>query len=192
MILFHQDKSIFKLPRLLILFLALVVGGLGCSGDSDNKTALGLNGINNENKIRPNPSLKFSPINDPTISDAQIGDIAKKATVLILGQASPGSGVLVARDNEKYSVLTAWHVLKDQRDGEEIFIQTFDGNSHKSSFRSIRKIQGVDLALLDFESNKKYQPIKIGDTSVVTPGDQVFVSGFPLQHLLSLRVFLDY
>ena len=43
--------------------------------------------------------------------------IVKEISVQILGAANPGSGVLVRREGEKYIVLTAWHVIKDNLPG---------------------------------------------------------------------------
>ena len=46
--------------------------------------------------------------------------IVKEISVQILGAAGSGSGVLVRKEEEKYTVLTAWHVIKDNLPGEEI------------------------------------------------------------------------
>ena len=55
---------------------------------------------------------------------SDIAKIAKAITVQILGAGSPGSGVLVKKEGNRYTVLTAWHVVKDNRPGEEVGIIT--------------------------------------------------------------------
>lgn len=175
-----MTKALIKKSWIPIFLLVLGLSAFGCSNkDSNNETSHSVR-VNKAKATNLTLSLTLSSINDPNLSATQIGDLSKKITVNILGQASPGSGVLIARDNQQYSVLTAWHVLKGQRDGEEISIQTFDGKYHDSNFRSIRKIEGVDMAIIDFKSNQNYQVVKIGNVSLSSPGDEVFVAGFPL------------
>jgi len=55
-----------------------------------------------------------------------VARIAQAITVRIEG-ATQGSGVLVKRDGNRYTVLTAWHVVSGQRPGEELDIYTSDG-----------------------------------------------------------------
>ena len=66
--------------------------------------------------------------------------IVKEISVQILGAASSGSGVLVRREGEKYIVLTAWHVIKDNLPGEEIDIVTFDGKVHSTEVSTLERI----------------------------------------------------
>jgi len=58
-----------------------------------------------------------------------VAKIAKATTVRIEG-ATQGSGVLVKRDGNSYTVLTAWHVLSDGNVTEDIGITTEDGKTH--------------------------------------------------------------
>jgi len=50
-----------------------------------------------------------------------VAKIAKAITVRIEG-ATQGSGVLVKKEGNRYTVLTAWHVVSGNRPGEELAI----------------------------------------------------------------------
>ena len=107
--------------------------------------------------------------------------IAQTITVRIEG-AAQGSGVLVKRDDNRYTVLTAWHVVEGQRPGEELDIYTPDGKRHKVEQGSIKRLGEVDMAVLSFSSLNSYESARIGDAKTVQPGDQVMVAGFPLNN----------
>ena len=55
---------------------------------------------------------------------------AHSITVRLEG-ATLGSGILVHRDGNRYTVLTAWHVVQGQGPGEELSIITSDGMQHQ-------------------------------------------------------------
>ena len=105
--------------------------------------------------------------------------IAQSITVRIEG-ATQGSGVLVKRDGNRYTVLTAWHVVSGQRPGEELDVYTPDGQRHKVEPSSIKRLGEVDMAVLSFSSSNAYELAKIGDVKSVNSGDQVLVAGFPV------------
>ena len=63
-----------------------------------------------------------------------ISKFADQTTVRIEG-ATQGSGVIVNRDGNKYTVLTAWHVLSPNRPGEDIDIVTIENTSYTSSIK---------------------------------------------------------
>ncbi len=112
-----------------------------------------------------------------------------------------GSGMLVARRGSTYYVLTNEHVARYR--GAYV-IRTYDGELHQinnyrpaypnldqpdttdqiitrfGEFDPQRKVvDGYDLALIQFESNKDYPIVPIGDSSGLGEGDFVFVSGWP-------------
>ena len=121
-------------------------------------------------------SLLFS---SPLNANEEIADAAKKVSVRIEG-ATQGSGVIVQRGGNKYTVLTAWHVLRSNKNGEEISIFTVDGKNHITGINAAKKLPNVDLAEITFESNSKYDIARQGDTSKVKSGAKIYVSGFPL------------
>ncbi len=73
-------------------------------------------------------------------------------------------------------MLTTFHGLGDYPLPCEIF--TSDGDEHQASQPKI-PVEDVDLAVLTFQSQKKYKWAKWGDSEKVAEGQTVFVSGFP-------------
>jgi tetratricopeptide (TPR) repeat protein len=108
-----------------------------------------------------------------------VAKVAQAITVRIEG-ATQGSGVLVKRDGNRYTVLSAWHVVSGQRPGEELDIFTPDGQRHKLEQGSIKRLGEVDMAVLNFSSSRPYELATIGDVKSVNRGDQVLVAGFPV------------
>lgn len=123
----------------------------------------------------------ITAITSPYSSKASpdIAQTARISTVLIEG-ATEGSGVLVRKDGNTYTVITAWHVIKMNRLGEEIMIKTPDGKGHRTSIVNAQKINDIDLASITFSSSEKYTPMKIGNANEIRQGDPIYVAGFPL------------
>ena len=105
----------------------------------------------------------------------QVNDIAREVTVLIRGEQGQGSGVIIQRNGNTYSVLTAYHVVSSR---EGFRLLTADKQPHKIDASKIRRVAGVDLAVVEFTSDKNYSVAKIG-TSKTNEGQDVFVSGWP-------------
>jgi tetratricopeptide (TPR) repeat protein len=108
-----------------------------------------------------------------------VAKAAQSITVRIEG-ATQGSGVLVKREGNRYTVLTAWHVVSDQRAGEELDIFVRDGSRQQLEQGSIKRLGEVDLAVLNFTSTNSYEVAQIGDIKSVSMGNPIWVSGFPL------------
>jgi len=112
-------------------------------------------------------------------SQEAVGKVAQAITVRIEG-ATQGSGVLVKRDGNRYTVLTAWHVVSGQRPGEELDIYTADGQRHPVEQGSIKRLGQVDMATVTFISSGFYEPATIGDSKSVGSGSSIYISGYPL------------
>lgn len=106
------------------------------------------------------------------LTPAQVSDIAKEFTVLIKGDLS-GSGVIFERKGDTYSVITNRHVIAKEGRYE---IQTPDGSTHMVS--STKEIPGLDLAVLDFKSDKNYRLAKLGNSDSINAGTTVYVVGW--------------
>ena len=87
---------------------------------------------------------------------------------------------MVKREGNRYTVLTAWHVVKDNMPGEEVGIITSDGKEHLWESKSIQRLGKIDMAVLTFISKKSYKTATIGEVKSVNSGNPIFVSGFPL------------
>ena len=112
--------------------------------------------------------------------ESNVSSIASNINVKIYGPGQPGTGVLLQKENNEYTVLTAWHVLKGIQRGDEIDIQTNDGELYLFKQNSIQRIDDVDLAIVKFESEKSYEIAQIGNVDNLSMGDKIFVGGYPL------------
>ena len=105
----------------------------------------------------------------------QVNDIAREITVLIRGEQSHGSGVIIQKTGNTYYVLTAEHVVRSKDDFK---IVTADKQAYSIDYSKVKRIAGVDLAIVKFTSEKNYPIAKIA-TAKNNEGQDVFVSGWP-------------
>jgi tetratricopeptide (TPR) repeat protein len=103
-----------------------------------------------------------------------VNQIANEITVLIDGQ-SPGSGVIVARQGNRYYVLTARHVVATE---DEYTVVAPDGARYDIDYRTVRKLPDVDLAVLQFTSDRQYKIATLGNYDYSNEFWNVFVSGW--------------
>jgi tetratricopeptide (TPR) repeat protein len=108
-------------------------------------------------------------------SATQVANTAKQITVLIQGQ-NPGSGVIIRREGNTYTVLTARHVVATP---DEYDIVTPDGQKHRLNYSTVKPLPGVDLATLQFTSPNVYPVAKLGNSRTASSGTTVYVAGFP-------------
>jgi len=94
---------------------------------------------------------------------------AAQAITVRLEGATQGSGVLVKREGNRYTVLTAWHMVSGQRPGEELAIITPDGKQHQLEQGSIQRLGNVDLGMLTFSSTSNYMAANLGDSKSLGP-----------------------
>jgi tetratricopeptide (TPR) repeat protein len=117
---------------------------------------------------------------------AAVARIAKAITVRIEG-STQGSGVIVKKEGNRYTVLTAWHVVSGNRPGEEVGIYTPDGKQNQLVQGSIQRLGQVDMAVLTFSSPGAYGVASIGDVKKVKHDHPIYVAGFPLSNSQNLR-----
>jgi tetratricopeptide (TPR) repeat protein/V8-like Glu-specific endopeptidase len=112
-------------------------------------------------------------------SAIEVGRMAKSVTVLINSPQSTGSGVLIQKSGNIYTVLTAAHVVRDQDKSKALtIITTQDGQ--KFAVTAINATKDIDLAVVKFESKTNLKLAKFGDSNKTLEGSVVYVSGFPL------------
>jgi tetratricopeptide (TPR) repeat protein len=110
-------------------------------------------------------------------SAPEINQIAQAITVRIAVGEGNGSGILLQRDGDVYTVLTAAHVLMGEA-AERLAIMTADNKSHKVI--EVRSYQGdVDLAIVKFRSNDSYRLAELGDSNNLAGGMNIYAAGFP-------------
>lgn len=114
------------------------------------------------------------------MSAAEVSKLAKNVTVRISSPSGIGSGVIVNREGNTYTVATAAHVVDLPNTYD---IQTPDQQTHKINTTNIQKFKGVDLAVVQFTSSQTYAVAKMGDVNDAPEGTPIFVAGFPARTL---------
>ncbi|MFN7909386.1 MAG: tetratricopeptide repeat protein [Microcystis sp.] len=100
-----------------------------------------------------------------------------------------GSGVIIAKEGNIYTVLTADHVLCEKKEESQdaaskpcpdntYTVVTSDGKTRNIEKSTIIRQEGVDLAVFQFESQDNYPVAEIANYNPNT-GDFVFAAGFP-------------
>jgi serine protease Do len=120
--------------------------------------------------LLPTRSLRALPA-------SEVSKLAQAVTVLIDGGDGFGSGVLIAKDKNAYTILTAEHVVKDPL--KPYKVTTSDGKEYPIIAKAIRKLNGVDLAVIQFESNQSYKLAQIVNSDTASLGTVVYTAGFP-------------
>ncbi|MFO5527203.1 MAG: serine protease, partial [Cuspidothrix sp.] len=118
--------------------------------------------------------VQYQPVS--ALTSEQVNNIAKPITVMIGGLDGKGSGVIIAKNGNTYTVLTANHVV--EKAGYGIYeIITHDGQ--KYPMESAQTVGKLDLALVRFTSSQNYPLAKIADSRTVKEGARVYYAGFP-------------
>jgi tetratricopeptide (TPR) repeat protein/S1-C subfamily serine protease len=108
---------------------------------------------------------------------AEVDKTAAKITVRIDGQNGNGSGVIVAKRGKTYYVLTANHVV--EKEGKYQVV-TPDGARVPVNYRTVKRFEGVDLAVLQFQSSETYSLATLAKYDIKKDERPwVFVSGWP-------------
>jgi tetratricopeptide (TPR) repeat protein/S1-C subfamily serine protease len=133
---------------------------------------------------RDNSSYPSSSTSQRLVSQSQnsivsnVDRIAQQITIRIDSKLSgSGSGAIVARQGNTYTVLTAEHVVPKP---DQYTVVTPDGQTHTVNLDTIQRFPGVDLAVLKFSSSQTYSVATLANY-VIGLGDQplAFLSGFP-------------
>ncbi|MBD2388613.1 serine protease [Cylindrospermum sp. FACHB-282] len=110
---------------------------------------------------------------------------AKQITVKIdSNNAGNGSGIIIAKQGDTYTVLTAAHVVCERVDATQICgknnyqILTHDDKKYAVEPSSIKVEQGVDLAVVKFRSQENYQVATLANYSPRND-EFIFTAGYP-------------
>ncbi|MDT3675487.1 tetratricopeptide repeat-containing serine protease family protein [Microcystis wesenbergii] len=129
-----------------------------------------------------NPDIETTA---PTRYIAELETKAKGFTVRIDSTSGGnGSGVIIAKEGNIYTVLTADHVFCEKIKGttrcadHTYTVVTSDGKTRNIEKSTIIRQEGVDLAVFQFESLDNYPVAEIANYNPNT-GDFVFAAGFP-------------
>ncbi|QLE59374.1 tetratricopeptide repeat protein [Nostoc sp. TCL26-01] len=110
------------------------------------------------------------------LSSSEVAKIAKAITVLINYQEGSGTGVIIKKEGDIYTVLTAAHVVATQAKYELV---TPDGQRYPLNYSTVKKLPDVDLAVVQFTSSQNYPVAKIGNSDESPEGTTAYVAGFP-------------
>jgi len=113
----------------------------------------------------------------------EVRSLAVAVTVRLLGESGSGSGVLIAYDGSKYTVLTNHHVLELM--GNKFNIMTGDGKLHPAQKVLDQRLQGLDLGLAQFSAPKQYTVAPIARQKL-KPNAKVYAAGFPNYRAIGL------
>jgi tetratricopeptide (TPR) repeat protein len=125
-------------------------------------------------------------------STAEIEQIARGAAIEVKLQNSPlvGSGVIVHRQGDLYTIVTNRHVVcgnagarcKALPPTHKYTIGTADGQKYQIEAGAVGFLgQDLDLAILRFRSSKKYVVAPLAPADRLKLDDAVYVAGFALE-----------
>lgn len=149
--------SLLGLYLLLLLQPMATLGG----GSSDNASL---------------PPVIYTP-KSPRVEVA-VSKIAEEVTVRILTNPGAGSGVIIGRRGQTYTILTNDHVVANTG-GAHYKVLTRDGVTHPAQWLRARQFGNADLAVVQFSTKKIYKVAKIGNSQELSLGDPVYATGFP-------------
>lgn len=107
--------------------------------------------------------------------------LLENVTVSILG-ATEGSGALVSKNDDVYTVATVWHVVSNNASDEELWVRTSDGQRHLVDKSSVIRLGGLDLAILTFRSGSIYPVIPVSSIDLPESGMILILAGRPLNN----------
>ncbi len=155
-------KSLFKISLLAIFGTLVLFIPLEVKSDSSGK---------NPEKL----SMKTALLAQLQLPELE--SIAQAITVKVHVGEYRGSGILIKRDNNTYTVITNAHLI--ERD-DTVSIETSDGIKYTATRISKDGSETFyDLTLLQFKSSNNYQIAKVGDSNNLTEGETVIAAGFP-------------
>ena len=118
-------------------------------------------------------TITLKPSSTLALEPAEIYAKAKQFTVQIDGEET-GTGTIIERNNDTYTVLTCWHVMDTPGSYQ---ITTADGNTHQVI--TVENLPDIDLAVITFSTSNTYPLADLGDSSKATSGLVAYVVGYP-------------
>ncbi|MGK7903218.1 MAG: tetratricopeptide repeat protein [Hormoscilla sp.] len=128
----------------------------------------------------------YPPDRLSAVVPAEVKEEARKITVRIEWPDNNGSGAIVAQRGQTYYVLTAAHVVDEER---EYKVVAHDSKQYLVDYGKVKKLEGVDLAVLQFQSQESYEVATLAKYNLkVDEKPWIFLSGWPaLKRIGELR-----
>ncbi len=114
---------------------------------------------------------------DDTYSQ-DIYQLAQSTTVRIMRENTSGTGVIIDRQEQTYTVLTSWHVVGDTKNSRPLGVMTVDGQTYQLS-QPPQRVGNLDLAVIQFQSQQNYSLATLA-TNTPEIGEKIYAAGFPL------------
>jgi serine protease Do len=134
--------------------------------------------------VEVNKSITYNDGNNQQKDNLPVAEIARQITVRVLAKSGSGSGVIVARKGQTYTVLTCQHVLDIDKSGN-FSVLSADGKVYQARLKAISNPQKMDLALVQFDSKIVYPVVTLGNSNLLTSEAPVFAAGFPNYHAVN-------
>jgi tetratricopeptide (TPR) repeat protein len=110
-----------------------------------------------------------------TLASTDIAQQAKSVSVLIQSPGNSGSGVLIQRQGQTYTVLTAAHVVSSPKAPYTLILA--DEKIYTAT--DVKTLAGIDLAVVTFQSDRTYPVAVLGSSQNLGEASPVYVAGFP-------------
>lgn len=117
---------------------------------------------------------------------ASIQELARLTAVRILAPRTSGSGAIVDRQGQVYTVLTNWHVVAFK---DELTIIAPDGQGY-APIAKPQQLGTADMAIVRFRSTVSYRVARVSTQPAVL-GEPVYAAGFPMYRPGSLSTTFD-
>jgi serine protease Do len=152
--------------------------------------------VNMADPSQPIPAVTQQPHSTnqtaATTNSTVVEKIAREVTVRVLTESVPGSGVIVLQQNNStdgrqgktYSVLTCQHVIAESSKGVYRVLSP-DGKIYPARVKSTPKLKGLDLAVVEFDSNTIYRVAELGKSEDLGGDTSVYAAGFPNHHIVN-------
>ncbi|WP_013321930.1 S1 family peptidase [Gloeothece verrucosa] len=128
----------------------------------------------------PNSPSSFG-LNPPNFSYDQLYQIAQSITVKVLSGQTSGSGILIQKQGEIYTVVTNNHVLVFGLTNQSYRIKTEDNQIHNAQVIKSVDFKKNDLGLLQFRSQNNYKVATISSLAKINYEAEVYAAGFPAE-----------
>jgi len=109
----------------------------------------------------------------------EVAEIAGPITVQVNSSLGDGSGVIISRSGNIYTVLTVNHVVADSE--VTYSVRTNDGKDYPvTAIASLQTTEEEpDLAIVRFEAEEEYPLATLGNSEQAVIGSQIYVFGYP-------------